>query len=312
MRKEILLVALGRGRLPEILDTTARHSFVVFGTMYGKVLAKLNTYVGGNTTTALQVYFYETVKKYIDASNFMALHGAKTSVCDSGICLYRSDVHHLFSDDERQILDYLSPILVSFIHSMLLYNEFDFKRVSIDKLSSIQTALTLTVNERLDPVDIPNETELFLKRHFSLTGRQIIPDPIDRWIRQQIAPKGKLEPNSGPYKLSMHLPGLCLHCTAHLVFTELKQLALLVMMIPHNHTEDFSILVSEGLTQREIEALSYLPLGYSNKQIAMAMDIEEVTVKKHLKNAAQKLDASCKTDTLYKALQKKKLLETQL
>ena len=60
MRKEILLVALGRGRLPEILDTTARHSFVVFGTMYGKVLAKLNTYVGGNTTTALQVYFYET------------------------------------------------------------------------------------------------------------------------------------------------------------------------------------------------------------------------------------------------------------
>jgi DNA-binding NarL/FixJ family response regulator len=51
-------------------------------------------------------------------------------------------------------------------------------------------------------------------------------------------------------------------------------------------------------------------LGYSNKQIAMAMDIEEVTVKKHLKNTAQKLGAVGKTDTLYKTIQKKELLET--
>jgi DNA-binding NarL/FixJ family response regulator len=101
-----------------------------------------------------------------------------------------------------------------------------------------------------------------------------------------------------------------LHLKAYTVVTDLKQLVLFVMLIPHNRPMDFSILLSEGLTKREVEAVSYLPLGYSNKQIAMAMDIEEVTVKKHLKNTAQKLGAVGKTDTLYKTIQKKELLET--
>jgi hypothetical protein len=56
----MLLVALGRGRLPGILDITARHPFVVFGTMDGKVLAGLNACIAGSTASALPVYFYET------------------------------------------------------------------------------------------------------------------------------------------------------------------------------------------------------------------------------------------------------------
>jgi hypothetical protein len=40
------------------------------------------------------------------------------------------------------------------------------------------------------------------------------------------------------------------------------------------------------------------------------MAMEEVTVKKHLKNAAPRLDALGKTGTLDKALQQKELLET--
>ena len=56
----MLLVALGCGRLPGILDITARHPFVVFGTMEGKVFAGLTACVVGNTASALPVYFYET------------------------------------------------------------------------------------------------------------------------------------------------------------------------------------------------------------------------------------------------------------
>ena len=60
MSEGMLLVALGRGRLPGILKITARHPFVVFGTMDGKVLAGLNACVVGDTASALPVYFYET------------------------------------------------------------------------------------------------------------------------------------------------------------------------------------------------------------------------------------------------------------
>ena len=54
----MLLVAVGCGRLRGILDLSRRHSFVVFGTMEGKVLAGLTAC--GSATSALPVYFYET------------------------------------------------------------------------------------------------------------------------------------------------------------------------------------------------------------------------------------------------------------
>lgn len=56
----MLLVALGCGRLPGILDVAEKHSLVVFGTMEGEVLADLTACVMGSTTSALPVYFYET------------------------------------------------------------------------------------------------------------------------------------------------------------------------------------------------------------------------------------------------------------
>jgi hypothetical protein len=60
LSEEMLLVALGRGRLPGILDITAKHPFVVFGTMDGKILAGLTAFAVGSTASALPVYFYET------------------------------------------------------------------------------------------------------------------------------------------------------------------------------------------------------------------------------------------------------------
>lgn len=56
----MLLVALGRGRLPGILDITVKHPFVVFGTMDREVFAGLTACVVGSTASALPVYFYET------------------------------------------------------------------------------------------------------------------------------------------------------------------------------------------------------------------------------------------------------------
>ena len=60
MGEGMFLVALGCGRLPGILDIAARHTFVVFGTMEGKVFAGLTARVVGSTASALPVYFYET------------------------------------------------------------------------------------------------------------------------------------------------------------------------------------------------------------------------------------------------------------
>ena len=60
MDEEMLLAALGCGRLPGILDITAKHSFVVFGTMDEEVFVDLNERIACRTTPSLPVYFYET------------------------------------------------------------------------------------------------------------------------------------------------------------------------------------------------------------------------------------------------------------
>ncbi len=60
MGQEMVLVALGCGRLSGILDIAARHPFVVFGTMGGEVFVDLMDRCGRGMTSALPVYFYET------------------------------------------------------------------------------------------------------------------------------------------------------------------------------------------------------------------------------------------------------------
>ena len=51
----------------------------------------------------------------------------------------------------------------------------------------------------------------------------------------------------------------------------------------------------ENLTQRETEVLKGLCAGQSNKEIAMALDLHEVTVKLHVKTLCRKLGAKNRT-----------------
>ena len=50
-----------------------------------------------------------------------------------------------------------------------------------------------------------------------------------------------------------------------------------------------------GLTRRELQVLSGLCEGLSNKEIARALDLQEVTVKLHVKTLSRKLDARNRT-----------------
>jgi hypothetical protein len=56
----MLLVAIGCGRLPAMLDVAARHPFVVFGAMDREALASLTACAVSCAASALPVYFYET------------------------------------------------------------------------------------------------------------------------------------------------------------------------------------------------------------------------------------------------------------
>lgn len=61
------------------------------------------------------------------------------------------------------------------------------------------------------------------------------------------------------------------------------------------------------LTEREETVLIEVSKGHSNKEIARRLDISERTVRFHLKNCCQKLNAQCRTDAVTIA-QKRRLI----
>jgi DNA-binding NarL/FixJ family response regulator len=56
--------------------------------------------------------------------------------------------------------------------------------------------------------------------------------------------------------------------------------------------------VFHRLTDREVEVLQLLIAGKSNKQIGLDLNLQEITVKIHLRNAYRKIGASNRADAV--------------
>jgi len=59
----------------------------------------------------------------------------------------------------------------------------------------------------------------------------------------------------------------------------------------------------ESLTDREAEILRLMTGGYSNREIAEALDLSEGTVKNHVSNILSKLGVRDRTRAVLKAIQ---------
>ncbi len=254
-------------------------------------------------------FVYEVSKKYTDTSQVMAFHSAKTDSVDSGIAFYRADEDLEFTRTENEMMRYLSPFLLSLSHTMILCLEFDLKRAALEALCKSQKSLYFSLDNQLNMIDLPLETEVFLKRHFTRTPWKTIPEEILAWIRGVAAPQGTVALGTGPWIRGWRLPDMDLVIKAHAVAVKQQKIALVVWLRPHQRRHGFDLLLKDGLSSKEVEAISYLSLGYSNRQISLAMNIAEVTVKKHLKNASEKLGASGRTETLSNAIYRRTLRE---
>jgi DNA-binding NarL/FixJ family response regulator len=60
-------------------------------------------------------------------------------------------------------------------------------------------------------------------------------------------------------------------------------------------TDALAVVGAEVLTPRELEVAAMLVKGASNKEIARALDLQEVTVKLHVRNLCRKLETKNRT-----------------
>ncbi|MEZ5829841.1 MAG: response regulator transcription factor [Dongiaceae bacterium] len=67
------------------------------------------------------------------------------------------------------------------------------------------------------------------------------------------------------------------------------------LMRPTDAAEGLKIIGAEVLTPRELEVAAMLVKGASNKEIARALDLQEVTVKLHVRNLCRKLETKNRT-----------------
>jgi len=61
--------------------------------------------------------------------------------------------------------------------------------------------------------------------------------------------------------------------------------------------------MSPTLTRREVECLHWASLGKTNEEISIILDLARSTVRFHIRNASEKLDAVNRDQTVYKAAQ---------
>jgi DNA-binding CsgD family transcriptional regulator len=127
--------------------------------------------------------------------------------------------------------------------------------------------------------------------------RHLLFPSIKEWIRQTGLLQNGRKSSSLPFPEHLVLDSYNLVCCAY-------QLNDYILINFKCHApEPLLVLKKCGLTNREIQVLAYLPLGYTNQQIASALNISEVTVKKHMEHIGRKLDARGRTMIMRKAEQ---------
>jgi DNA-binding NarL/FixJ family response regulator len=67
------------------------------------------------------------------------------------------------------------------------------------------------------------------------------------------------------------------------------------VFVPFNYTQQTTATSIEGLTPRETQVLKALAVGMANKEIARELELQEVTVKLHVKTLLRKLGAKNRT-----------------
>ncbi|MFQ5860776.1 MAG: response regulator [Dehalococcoidia bacterium] len=81
----------------------------------------------------------------------------------------------------------------------------------------------------------------------------------------------------------------------------LSELLVRQELLPTTQSADQPPPLLKGMTSREKEVLGLLVQGKTNKEIAAALRINEVTVKRHLQNLYEKLGVAHRTEAVVKA-----------
>jgi DNA-binding CsgD family transcriptional regulator len=187
----------------------------------------------------------------------------------------------------------------------------DLMYIAMQVLTASERLHWVLLNDALQPITVSDQTHGLITRLFGPHQPNHLPEELKSQLSLTVEEKcnNLLKGRACSFKLYLQQGHLI--CYLYPLLRGDCPSAYVLKLIPNGPSEDFTALKAIGLTERETMVLSYLPLGYSNAQIGIALDISEDGVKKHLRNIARKLDASGRAEILYKSILRKREINSK-
>jgi DNA-binding CsgD family transcriptional regulator len=216
----------------------------------------------------------------------------------SFVALYRNDPNRPFTAEETAALHDFAQALVPLAELMLRGYEMKIQMLANP---DGKKRYSILFDQCLRMVGFAEGTPVFLEELMAKPGGAETLVRIHDWLSGTIIPAWKGQ-ETGPWNGTFPFGRECFRCDARMIEDEFQNFLLLVEIDALRKKDDFSFLARYGLSKQQIAVLSYLPLGYTNRQIADAIGIKEVTVKKHLHHIGAKLHALGRTEILFQAI----------
>ncbi|HEY9161665.1 MAG TPA: helix-turn-helix transcriptional regulator [Desulfomonilia bacterium] len=240
---------------------------------------------------AMKTVMEEATGAYYD----MHMPVARTDGHKIHIGFYRNDPEKPFTEDDVAFVQGLSPVFISWAYSLARMQENTLKQAGCwDLLDKGHVSAALFDSNLCDVIWTGNAVSL-LKTRCGPNWRETIIPQVREWIAHTglLNVKEKDKARSCPENIVFEMYGLT--CSAYPVQGSV------VVNFKQHQTDPFSYLNKYSLTEREVQIVSFLPLGYTNNQIASSLGIREITVKKHLEKIGRKLGVSGRVGILRQA-----------
>jgi len=223
-------------------------------------------------------------KKHTDTVDYMIMPTFKSSNNAILFGFYRTDEKNLFSQEDQQFIETISPILISASNMFMLHRKHDFKRVAFDYFVKSQKGYYAVLDSKLNLVDYPQKTKDLLRSVFKDKRMDRLPEPINKWIKENLTP-APLPITPMPLVFKLYLgEGTLVGYTYPMEGYFFMKLLFQARLFDNEKTLP--------LTPMETQVLDLLQRGLIVKEIAVRLKISDRGVNFHKYNIVKKTRVS--------------------
>ncbi len=190
--------------------------------------------------------------------------------------LYRNDSEFPYTQDDVAIMERISPVIISWAQSVIRFHECALNYMGNNIVLEKKNVQAAIFDECLQDIAWTKGAQALLESQIGSSWKNVLMPHLRKLFKHKMSQVNEKINGKKTWTGNLILDGYNLEC-----FASQLDGYILVKFKPRT-SEPYFILKRYGLTEREIQVLSYLRLGYTNRQIALAMNICEVTVKKHM------------------------------